>query len=73
VTLHNQGLAFARLAELDPSRAREHLEAGAKGLAEAVESVAGWASRRVSRHPAKYWKKSSSDSPGIEGTETSNL
>jgi len=37
VTLHNRGLAFARLAELDPSRAREHLEAGAKGLAEAVE------------------------------------
>ena len=37
VTLHNRGLACRRLAGLDPARAREHLVAGARGLAEAVE------------------------------------
>jgi hypothetical protein len=37
VTQHNRGLALARLAELDPANGREHLEAGARSLAEAVE------------------------------------
>ena len=36
VTLHNLGLARRRLAELDPDRAAEHLEASAAALREAV-------------------------------------
>ena len=36
VTLHNLGLARRRLAELDPDRAAEHLDASAAALREAV-------------------------------------
>jgi tetratricopeptide (TPR) repeat protein len=36
VTLHNLGLALRRRAELDPERARAHLEASAAALEEAV-------------------------------------
>ena len=37
VTLHNLGLALRRLAERDPERAREHLEASAEALREAAD------------------------------------
>ena len=37
VTLHNLGIALRRLAELDPGRAREHLEGSSSALREAVD------------------------------------
>ncbi len=37
VTLHNMGIALRRLAELDPGRAREHLENSSSALREATE------------------------------------
>ena len=36
VTLHNMGLALRRLSELDPERARNHLERGISALEEAA-------------------------------------
>ncbi len=36
VTLHNRGLAYRRLAELEPARAAEHLAASAAALREAI-------------------------------------
>ena len=37
VTLHNFGIALRRLAELEPSRAEEHLAASVRALREAIE------------------------------------